>query len=205
MKEFMGNILFSFFQGLLPGNINPFQLGISGIDSVKGDFLKNGRRAVLCLPVLGVVLFSWNDARAFDYIAIHSGDSYQTVREYLLSRGNKVVELDENRLTTADNSNILATFEFKDDKLCRVLTNYNERNFKWILSFIDLKTREYGSPVRMVAKGENWGDGFIIHWQNDRQTLLYNVGKLDLYGRESSIVKSAEIDGTICKDPPPFF
>ena len=150
------------------------------------------------LMILVIESFFSSTVWAFNYKAIESGASYVSVKEYLLARGNNVIELDENRLTTADNLNTLATFVFNGDKLCEVLTNYNKKSFKWIVSFIDLKTRELGSPLRMTPKGENWGDGFTILWQSGQQTLFYDVGRLDLYNGEYAVVKSTEIDGSIC-------
>ena len=145
-----------------------------------------------------IIFVFLGEVQAFDHKEIKSGDDYETVKNFIDSKGNKLIALDENRLTTEYGANILATFVFKDNKLCKVYTNYGEREFKWILSDIDYKIRQHGSPFKVVSSGEAWGDGFTIHWQNQNQTLIYDVGKLDLFGKKCSIVKSTEIDGNIC-------
>ena len=147
-----------------------------------------------------IVFFYFGEVQAFEYKEVKSGDSYEAVKKFLVSKGNKIIEYyEKNRLTTEYGSNILATFVFKNDKLCKVYTNYGEREFRWIVSDIDYKIRKFGSPLKIVSSGEVWGDGFVIHWQNHDQKLFYDVGKLDLFGKECSVVKSTDLDTAICK------
>jgi len=152
------------------------------------------------LLFFSIVFVFCNEVAAFDYKEVKSGDSYETVKRIFNSKGNTVNELDETRLTTEYGSNILATLVFKDDKLCKVYTDYGEREFRWIISDIDYRIRHYGNPLKVVASGEAWGDGFTILWEHQNQTIIYDVGKLDLFGKQCSTVKSTKIDGNICSN-----
>ncbi|MCL0039359.1 hypothetical protein M1M85_00205 [Nitrospinaceae bacterium] len=165
------------------------------------EHMKLYKRKIFSLVVIVVMLSFISEVKAFNYAEIKSGDTYDSVKNFLFQRGDKVVDFKEDLITTeyGSNSAIISDFIFVNKRFCEVRTKYGARKYGWVLHDIDKSVRDYGTPINMEPKGKAWGNGFTITWKKNNQLVNYDVGHIPmLFGKPETVVESIYTDLNYC-------
>ena len=148
--------------------------------------------------VVVVMLSFISEVKAFNYSEIKSGDTYDTVKNFLIQRGEKVIDFNEYLIKTEFGMS-LTDFIFVNKRFCEVRMKYQKRKFGSILADIDKHARDYGTPINMEPKGINWGDGFTIKWRKNNQVVNYDVGEIPIVlGKPQAVVENNITDLNYC-------
>ncbi len=164
----------------------------------KNEHMKLYKRSMLPIVIIVVILSFVSEAKAFIYAEIKSGDTYDTVKNFLIQRERKVIDFNENLITT-ESGEILTDFIFVNKRFCETRVKHSQRKFGSILADIDYIVRGYGTPINMEPKGKSWGDGFTIKWKQNNQVVNYDVGYIPIIlGKPQVVVRENYIDLNYC-------